>query len=977
MRTLLFHCLIILNINLFGQEFYFKNIGTAQGLPSSETYHSLQDSKGFIWITTDAGICKYDGKTITTYTTKDGLPENVVFNVYEDVHGRIWFNSISGYMFFYENKTFHLIEANKELLKLCNKNIITSFFIGENDTLYCCANSFLFKLPSQNNYKTITKIKISKCTDFMITNKFNKNDVITCSGMENPNKLSESFSLYSFDSNKKTTIKLKQFSYYATKVLVINDIHKNVYLSINKQLSIIRSKDNSIEYHYLPSDIIFLKQDKDRNLWIGTKNGGYFYGNSDFKSKPIHFLKELSISDIMIDRENNIWLCSLQKGVFKSVNKDILERYSENDNVCNFSSNNETLYIGFTSKKVIKVDKNDSVFYSIIQSKNIPAASLLTYFLEANSYSYYGTNTDLFYIENQKCTVIEDHLTHKNLNIPSRKIIRLGKDSVAIASYMNVYFVNKHKILFIKTPPFIVKSMIQLKNKTLLIGSRNNEGIYQYKNNEFSPFLKEYSQVKTRINDMVEDFYGNLWIATNEKGLFCYSNNKLYEINQTKGLNSNKINELDVDKSGNIWLATNVGINKIITNEGLEKAIIYCFNSSHGLPNLEIEHLKVFNGKVWCSTKEHLFYFDSNKMIPNAVPPLIYIKSVLINDSSMPVSTSPVLKHDENNITFEFTGISYKNTEKKEFLYKLNGYETEWKSSTTGQCQYTNLPFGNYIFQVVALNNDKIKSTIPATFNFSILKPFWFTWWFIITEIILIIIFVYLVIRWRVNKIERREEEKTLINQKFAEFQMTAVRAQMNPHFVFNAISSIQHYILTNDKYNSYDYLAKFSHLIRNVLDNSQKEYISLEKEIISLSLYIELEKIRFKVPFKFSLTIDEELDQSDIYIPTMLIQPYIENAIWHGLMPKKYECLLELEIKKINSDLQITIKDNGVGRRVASQHKNKEHVSKAMELMEQRLKALSVKNNASFTAKIIDLNDENDKSSGTEVNLFMPLMFD
>ncbi len=313
----------------------------------------------------------------------------------------------------------------------------------------------------------------------------------------------------------------------------------------------------------------------------------------------------------------------------------------------------------------------------------------------------------------------------------------------------------------------------------------------------------------------------------------------------------------------------------------------------------------------------------------------------------------------------------------KEFLYQLKGYETEWKSSITGQTQYTNLPNGNYTFQVYSLNNNKIKSAIPATFSFTILKPFWFTWWFILIEIILLGVFVYLIIQWRVNKIKKNEEEKTLINQKLAEFQMTAVRAQMNPHFVFNAISSIQHYILTNDKYNSYDYLAKFSRLIRNVLDNSQEEYITLEKEIITLSLYIELEKIRFKVPFNFILNIDDELDQNDILIPTMVIQPYIENAIWHGLMPKQNDCLLKLEIKKIEDSLHILIKDNGVGRGASTKPKNKDHVSKAMGLTDQRLNALTVKNKGTFSVSVIDLKDEKGLSLGTEVKIIMPVMFD
>ncbi len=977
MRVLFVSCLIILNINLFGQEFYFKNIGTAQGLPSSETYHSLQDSKGYIWITSDAGICKYEGNAITTYTTKDGLPENVVFNVYEDVHGRIWFNSISGNLFYYEKGKFKTISANPQLIKMATAGI-TSFYIGERDTIYISIPHVLgiIKISPQGNYKNVI-IQNPQQTEtyYTIINKLNKNEIlIGAMGVYfYKHQKSHGYYVYNFNNNKLYAISNELASANISKGSIDNE--NNIYLPSKSELNIINVKKNRIENYKFPSEILFIKQDKNGDCWIGTTNGGYFYRKSDLKLKPIHFLKELSVSDIMIDRENNIWVCSLQKGVLKSVNKDLFNIFSENDNLCNFSQSNEKLYVGFASKKIIEIDKNDSISYSTLKADNIPQSASLTYFLKTNLYSYYELNTDLFFVQNQKSNEIRNSLIAENPNIPVRKITQLGKDSFAIACYIDILFLNKQKILFSQTPPFIIKSMVQLKNKTLLIGSRNNEGIYQLKNNKFVPYFKDYPQLKVRINEMLEDSIGNLWIATNEKGLYCYSHNKLYEFNETKGLNSNKVNDFDIDKKGNVWIATNRGLNKISTNFGLKKAIVSAFNSSHGLPNLEVEHVTIFNNKVWCSAKEHLFYFDCDKMMTNTVSPFTFIKSVVINDSSVSISSNPVLRYDENNINFEFAAITYKNPEKKEFLYRLSGYEMAWELSTTGQCQYTNLPYGNYSFQVYALNNDKIKSALPATYNFTILKPFWLTFWFITIEIISLIAVVYFIFRWRVNKIKNDEEEKTRLNQKLAEFQMTAVRAQMNPHFVFNAISSIQHYILTNDKYNSYDYLAKFSRLIRNVLDNSQEEYISLEKEIVTLSLYIELEKIRFKVPFEFSLIVDKEIDLTDIDIPTMLIQPYIENAIWHGLMPKQNDCLLELEIKKVDSILQVTIRDNGVGR--ASAPKNNGHVSKGMGLMEQRLKALSVKNNDSFSVIIIDLKDENAKSCGTEVKISMPLLFD
>jgi LytS/YehU family sensor histidine kinase len=210
-----------------------------------------------------------------------------------------------------------------------------------------------------------------------------------------------------------------------------------------------------------------------------------------------------------------------------------------------------------------------------------------------------------------------------------------------------------------------------------------------------------------------------------------------------------------------------------------------------------------------------------------------------------------------------------------------------------------------------------------------------------------------------------------MINQKIAEFKMTALRSQMNPHFVFNAITSIQHYIIKQDTFKSYNYLAKFSLLIRTILDNSKEEYIALSQEINTLKLYIELEQIRFKQPFTFILDIDEQLEM-DTYIPTMLIQPYVENSIWHGLMPKKSDCILEVKILKKETHIFVIIKDNGVGRKHTVKKSNL-HESKGMSITEQRIKELETTNEKKFNVSILDLTDETGNATGTEIHIIIP----
>jgi hypothetical protein len=651
-----------------------------------------------------------------------------------------------------------------------------------------------------------------------------------------------------------------------------------------------------------------------------------------------------------------------RKGVFKSNNKEILLLHEK---AIYFQKNNDQLNITFFKKKVLTVFKNDSLYEDNSFSNFLPPLTEFRSSFIDKDYSYFNTSTHVYY-RRKKDTTISPPLAL----VDAKDMLKLGKDTVCAISAKGVFVFFKNKKINVINPPFAIRYTTQLKDKTILMGSRNNDGIFEFKNNAFTPYLPQLSQLKTRVNCIVEDSSGNLWIATNEHGLYCYGRNKkLYAYNS---LVSDKLNSLTLDNKSNLWAATNGELIKIDYSKGIEHPLIHTFNQSNGIPNFQLEKIIEFNGKIWCSTVNQLFYFDSDKLTLNNIPPLVYINRISINDIPLNRITGGVsLKSDENNIRIQSTLIANKSSTQKQFLYMLSGYDKDWHSSSLGDIQYANLPHGNYEFMIYGLNNDNLKSSYPATFSFEIKKPFWFTWWFILLEAGSFVTTAYYYFKYWKNKIEKREHDKAIINQRVAEFKMTALRAQMNPHFIFNAIGSIQHYILQNDTEQSCDYLSKFSVLIRNILNNSRQEYIFLQQEISTLQLYIELEQIRFTEPFKFIIEIDEQLDM-DMDIPTMLIQPYIENSIWHGLMPRKTGGILQLLFKKLDDTLLVVIRDNGVGRKPVDPV-NKTHISKGMSLTEQRIEALEATNKQKFITSIIDLKDEKGNAIGTEINLIIP----
>jgi LytS/YehU family sensor histidine kinase len=281
--------------------------------------------------------------------------------------------------------------------------------------------------------------------------------------------------------------------------------------------------------------------------------------------------------------------------------------------------------------------------------------------------------------------------------------------------------------------------------------------------------------------------------------------------------------------------------------------------------------------------------------------------------------------------------------------------------------------------EVYGMNNNHVLSVAPAMYSFSIAKPFWLRWWFILLEVFSSAAIVFWFLRIRIKSIRKKEEEKAKFNTMILESQMTALRSQMNPHFIFNSINSIQNYILKENTEQAYNYLAKFSKLIRMVLNNSKENMLTLEQELSTLSLYVQLEQMRFDDAFDFSVDIAEEIDPRNYMLPGMLLQPFVENAIWHGIMPLEGKRQGKVIIK-ITSDPQsmfISIEDNGIGRGQSIQfHRPSTHKSIGMLLSENRLTILNASNsNKKYSFHVEDLLDANKLPIGTKVIITIPIL--
>ena len=321
-------------------------------------------------------------------------------------------------------------------------------------------------------------------------------------------------------------------------------------------------------------------------------------------------------------------------------------------------------------------------------------------------------------------------------------------------------------------------------------------------------------------------------------------------------------------------------------------------------------------------------------------------------------------------------GVSYKNAGDIDYRYKLAGKNNNWQYTKSTSVDYSFLPYGKHKFIVSASNNDGFWGE-PTVFEFVIERPIYYKWWFISLSIIFIGIIVFLIGKSVLNNIKRKES----MQKDVLMYRQQALRKQMNPHFIFNSLNSIQHFILQNDKKMSNKYLNRFSKLIRIVLENSQKNTISIDDELAAIELYLEIESLRFKDKFTYSININNEIDTASSQIPPLLLQPFLENSIWHGLMNinDEREGELKFEMNKVEDTILCIIEDNGVGRYKAKEIKDRSkrvHKSLASEITNERVELFNYENNKKITMRYVDKYNSDNIATGTKVEITIPIIY-
>lgn len=967
-RPIFLLLLFILPISLFAQEFLFKNISNELNIPSSECYNVFQDSRNYIWFSTEAGLCRFNGSKIKIFNEENGLPEKACYGICENPRGHLWFITSKNRLLYYAKDLDELVElpftnsiANE--LKKVPTSQIYSIQCFNDSTLWINAqwNSFVCHIKKQKievstpndngEYEFVlneTGLFPIKIASPKYANNHNGKKIILNFNSKHPFKYGISWENNEIPQWRCLTVKNNKGEYFIGWDNYLFKIYPN----------------NSVESVILETSIISLYCSRDNDLWLGTlKKGLIKFENSEL-TDPIKSLTGLSVTGIIKDHENGIWCTTLEKGIFYCKNEEILS-YSFTDNLKTkqelFKSLNNSIFSTSNQGEILKFNPIPENNYSIYDAHNLQIRDIeeydggylligykglvwtdnhfktIKYYKETRSSNYKGgidisinSEKRVFFIQNGALFELE------NNNIISR-IASLPQGATCLESNLHdLYLGTKNGLYFINPDNFnpvkiknvtgSVSSILKLKNNTFIAITKDN-GIYEGENLTFESRTKKYKLEGLRLFDIEEDTLGHLWIASN------------------KGL-------IKIDKS---------------------QTEIY--NHFDGLPTDEVFNVAVSNRNIYFNTNEGVFKFTNNNQLKVKESPKIYLNKLLVNSNPASAKNNQdIFQYYQNSFLFEFDVLTFKNTGSSKLIIELKGDVDTSFILNSNRLVLSKLDPGKYNLKVYGLTDYGIRSKIPFVFSFQIEKPFWKKTEFIILFYLILTAIIVLIIYLISKKIKRNENKKTQLNRMISEYQLTALQSQMNPHFIFNAINSIQTFILDNETQEAYNYLARFAKLIRMVLNQAKEKFISLDSEIELLKIYIELEQLRFKNKFDFMLSQDDEIDTSLILIPPLLLQPFIENAIWHGLMPlnEKTKGKLSIEIRKLEEGILIIIEDNGIGREESKRLKSDlPHSSAGLKLTQGRLEILnSISDSLKAEIKIIDLTNVDKKPSGTRVEI-------
>ncbi len=733
----------------------------------------------------------------------------------------------------------------------------------------------------------------------------------------------------------------------------------------------IYKNSNSKEYYFTDNDkIIVCKNGKFKkyqfadvitNICIDNKNQIWI----SFSDKGLIVYKSLeSLTEVFAlpssgkfqkDKTGNIWHCSSYFGLYKFPSSGINSFQVDSMNIISVSLPMQNhLFLGSYNSYISKF------YFKINDKKNCTSSKSNLIWLEDIVKNLNFKNDDK--IE----TYGNNYLTSKTDSyFVVRSFQKIGDTIISFSrTEFLIYNLLTDRKSYIPITVNNQKDFYWHNADSIFIGA--NDGLRLFNaNTRKIKYLFEDKLIKEEHIQVIKRVGNYLLLGTKGKGvlLFSLANKKVLRIyNLRNSFIPNSINCISI-MDNYIWIGSNLGITFCKINDGKIEFVNH-LDLNSGLSENDILSMKIIDSTIYATALNTVNLIDlkNKELYKKELPIAPTIQNIYVNNTNIGFVKNFTTDYLNNDIEISFNTPYFQDNSRLSYDFKFSNTATEWENTKLEKLKFNNVPAGTYTFSV--------RSNLESGYHFSkasnlivtITIPFWRTKWFlsiVSISIILTLLFIY----WNYLN-ERIASSKR--KQELIEYQQQALRSQLKPHFIFNVLNSIQNYILKHNVEMAISFIERFAKLTRGILNNSDKEYLSIKQELDLLVNYIEMEKLRFE-NFEFQIEIDPLINVNEHLIPTLILQPLVENAIWHGLQPKLSKGLLIIRIYIKDKFLCIEVDGNGVGRKFKE---NKGHKSKGTSLIQKRLKLINI---GSENYKVID-KIEGNKSAGTKVCLTLEI---
>lgn len=1012
----------------------FTHFGYREGIGHPLVMSFFQDAYGFMWIGTKHGIYRFNGIQVKAYHTAKNqtIPLKDIFHIQEDQYRRLW-TIASGTILRYNL----LKDSFETVATVSDHSVYNMFHIDRQQRFWCHWSDTLrtYTITPEGELRPLRKYAIP-INDIRGYDEDARGRIWCISESQgifriNPETGNYQNRVLTLSSTAQPmalrSLKILSNQMVCTGGYLWGMVMLDTGLRVQHHEFFGRERDRGLRSIGVRGILEYGKYNGQPILLLGTNNQGlviyrcadhhYEAVNSPEWSEACH---DLFIRTLYRDREDNIWVGTIAEGAYALFRKRQyfhsyylpLPTTSGLQNTVNYLApdidfpNTPIIWCNSMNTGILGLNLFTGSWTPLLSGDNLN-----------NTFAFLQLTKDEFLVGNTTETYSILHRVKRNG--PRSKIsIRhlLGKDSsfheekfstfvhdIKMPEQDLVYVSDVNRGLFTYRlsngqvewlyAPFNKGYGLPVKRADAICSGDSN-GIYIASHDagifRLDKTTREIREVKPLLNDQrvslqqIQSICSSpdqrfLYLASIDgRGLYVMDTHKdtCFQMTEKHGISNNHCINVTCDKNGLVWMNTEVGLDCYDPKTGR----IRFFDQKDGYKNTAVSFgMFSKNSILFSGGNSCLITADIDTLLQNEpTQPALLIDEIRSASGILARCFSghlegPDVPYNKNSLSVSFNLMELFRAGSANYRYKLEGGENAWKEiGHQNSLNLTNMSPGNYLLRIQARLSSGVWMS-ESSYGFTVQNPWYRSTWFFLGLMLALSALIWLSYRWRLNTVRKEAGLK----QKLSELQLSSLRSQMNPHFIFNSLNSIQRFILQRDTRQASNYLNQFAQLMRSILDHSHEQEVSLHSEIELLNNYIQLEQLRFEGKFNYLLETNPDINTLDTFIPGMILQPFIENAIWHGLMNKEGEGQLSIRFSRRGQMLECQIEDNGIGRKASSEIKANQgttYISRGMQITKARMEALNRGDIRNTHYQIEDLYNADGKAAGTRAIILFQL---